>query len=87
MKHTTGILPFLNITKGVKKASLPLWVIVFFLSTSTEKGLQSNAQEVAKVKHETLQAFQLISINMNKGIQAIEHLNHYETTQNKIVKL
>ena len=87
MKHTKGILPFLNITKGIKKASLPLWIMLFFLSTPNEKGSQSNPKEVAQVKYETLQALQLISLNLQKGIQAMDHLNHYVTTQNKMVKL
>ena len=87
MKHTKGILPFLNITKGVTKVSLPLWIMLFFLSSSTEKDFQSNTKEIAKVKCQTLKALQFISINLQKGIQAMDHLNHYETTQNKIVKL
>ncbi|MEM9076085.1 MAG: hypothetical protein AAGC43_03555 [Bacteroidota bacterium] len=86
MKHAKAIVPFLNFTKGVKKASLPLWTILFFLGTPTEQVLQPNAKEVAKIKQETLQAFKLISINLQKGIQVMEHLKHFETTRNKVVK-
>ncbi|MEM9363723.1 MAG: hypothetical protein AAGA43_13880 [Bacteroidota bacterium] len=86
MKNPITVLPQLAFTRGVKKVSFPAWVFLFFLFAHPERNPPPDQEEITKVRQETLKAFQLISNNLQRGLQAMEHLEHFEATRNKIVK-
>ncbi len=59
--------------------------IVLLVSVYT--GYQKNQQAKAeKIYNETKMAFNILSVNLNKGTTAISELQEFETTTNKILK-
>ena len=86
MKNPISVLPPSLITGRVKKAIFPLWMVLFFLFGQPKQNLQPSPKEIEKVKQETVEAFQLISNNLHRGIRAMEHLKHFKATQSKIMK-
>jgi hypothetical protein len=57
------------------------------LLVSIYTGYQNNQQQkAAKIYHETQMALNLLSVNLNKGNEAILQLNHFEDTTNKVFK-
>ncbi|PRX54380.1 hypothetical protein [Flagellimonas meridianipacifica] len=88
MKHVITILSGLRAVGKAKRATFPVWVVLFILFLHAESSdIQSNSKDMLKAKRETLKAFDLISNNWNKGIRAIKHLEQFDTTQNEIMKL
>ncbi|MEM8846673.1 MAG: hypothetical protein AAGD17_06180 [Bacteroidota bacterium] len=86
MKNPISVLPPSVITGRVRKATFPIWLVLFLLFGHPEENLSLSQSEIAKAKKETVEAFQRISNNLQRGIQVIEHLKHFETTRNKIMK-
>ena len=88
MKQLITMLSGLKKPGKTKRASFPIWIFALVLFTQSEpKELSSNTKDIDKVKAETLRALHLISKNLNKGAQVIKYLEHFETAQNRIMKL
>jgi hypothetical protein len=80
-------------TKTIRLKSQPQnwkWLTVaasLVLLVSVYTGYQKNQeQKVEKIYAETQMALNMLSVNLNKGTSAIQELQEFETTKNKIFK-